>query len=292
MINVCHILPTAYLDKIPYLKQTKFHLILAHQILRDKDYVNFYRRQKDAFIIMDNSAYEYGEALDDTVLVKAIKIVVPNEFVIPDVLFDKNKTISRYYLFINKFPIRDRFRLMAVPQGKTFSEWLACYNFFNDKPEISTLGIGQIYSSLDLFGKRIPTEYVSGREYIFHYLHSHNLINSKKDYHLLGLSSVSPLKELRRLKKYTRIRSADTSHAYLISTKKYLFHPPQANYHNDNHFSWRKLSHLQMKSFLKYFIFPQHQAKPRFVLDFDERYQPQLSHEIKKNILLLSNAGK
>lgn len=60
MIDFCHITPTPHLDLVRH-KST--HLVLAHLLEEDEDYMEFYRTKSeyphiDSTIIMDNSAFE------------------------------------------------------------------------------------------------------------------------------------------------------------------------------------------------------------------------------------------
>lgn len=58
MIDFCHITPTPFLSLV---EGRDTHLVLAHLIETNEEYVNFYREQKElhnCFIIMDNSAFE------------------------------------------------------------------------------------------------------------------------------------------------------------------------------------------------------------------------------------------
>lgn len=58
MINFCHIAPTRHLNLVD---GRPFHLVLAHLIEEDDNYVNWYIDQKNKYgctIIMDNSAFE------------------------------------------------------------------------------------------------------------------------------------------------------------------------------------------------------------------------------------------
>jgi hypothetical protein len=292
MINVCHIIPTDYLNHLKYLSKRQFHLVLAHQVLKDKKYVKYYKNIKNAFIIMDNSAYELGEALDDNILLRVIKIMSPDEFVIPDVLYDMKKSIERYEKFMKIFKPIKNMSLMAVPQGKTLKEWTKCYCYFKDKPEINTLGIGQIYSSTTVFGNKIPSKFITGREYIIDHLIKNNLINKKKPHHLLGTSIVSTLNELRRLKKYSWIRSVDTAYAYLFTTKKHLF-TKRAFIPLPTHINQLKqnIIHVRWKDVFDNIILHKYRTRFRYILNFYEKYDSKYKKELLSNIMHLNKAS-
>jgi hypothetical protein len=54
-------------------------------------------------------------------LIKAIKKINPTEFILPDVLFDSDRTLKRTRSFFDTYNNSD-LKYMAVPQGKTIEE--------------------------------------------------------------------------------------------------------------------------------------------------------------------------
>ena len=69
-MNFCHITPTAYLDI--FATGRKCHLLLAHLVNEDKEYCDWYVKEKQQYnfdIILDNSAFEMfkrGEPMYDS----------------------------------------------------------------------------------------------------------------------------------------------------------------------------------------------------------------------------------
>ena len=65
-INFCHIAPTAYLESV--CSNQKYHLLLAHLVETDSNYVDYYNKLKSSVegcaYIMDNAAFElYSQGL-------------------------------------------------------------------------------------------------------------------------------------------------------------------------------------------------------------------------------------
>jgi len=224
MIKVANILPTKYLLPLESNNQSDIHILLAHRVLVDKEYVSYYnKRQKQGdFLILDNSAFELGSSLSLDLLTKAIVLCNPDEFVLPDVLKNKQETIKRSIKFLSEFKNKDYMRFMAVPQGKNIEEWVTCYEYFAQNKDINTIGIGAIYAS-DIFGNREKTKkYVSGRDYLIDQISQLGVLNKLKPHHLLGLSDSGHL-ELSELSKYEWIRSCDTSAAFVHGKKGKVF---------------------------------------------------------------------
>ena len=104
-MKLAHIVPTSYLDKFDLITNSDFHMVLAHQVLKDELYASFFFEQskKSKYVLLGNSAFEFGDAIDDLILTKAIEKINPTEFILPDVLFDSESTYKRTINFLNKF---------------------------------------------------------------------------------------------------------------------------------------------------------------------------------------------
>ncbi len=218
MIHIAHILPTAYLEKTSALLKEKYHLLLAHNVFKDSEYLNFYRGLKRSYIILDNSAFEFGKAISDEKLIRAIHIVEPHEFILPDVLGDGIATVQRTTSFLKAYKQKKPIRFMGVVQGETLNQWTDCYYFLSNHPRIYSIGIPVIYAKKRLFGITLSGG-VSGREYLLNHLKNKKIMNAKKPIHLLGLNNAC-VQELSRLKKYSIIRSADTALAFVLAKKR------------------------------------------------------------------------
>ena len=203
MITIAPIVPTAYLEKVGL--GAKVHLVLAHQVMSDTRYAAFYRRQSDTYVILDNSAFELGEAVATEVIIKTAGLIRPDEVVLPDVLYDAAKTLSRVTAFLQEhktaFPADMHF--MAVPHGESLEEYISCYQELAGMPDVYALGIGTIYNY----------KFPGGRKAIFKTLQERGIL-SDKPHHLLGLGDSGHM-ELRALKGYGVIRSCDSSAAYI-----------------------------------------------------------------------------
>lgn len=132
MMRTAHIVPSKYLH---VMERKNFHMALAHVILSDEKYRDFYenrRLSKVDYIILDNGAYE-DQRVPFHKLYKLANTLQVNELVMPDVLGDKQKTLDvwldAYQTVVDHHrKTRTRFptHLMSVPQGKDIDEWIEC----------------------------------------------------------------------------------------------------------------------------------------------------------------------
>lgn len=91
-------LPINYLDKSD---QLDYHFIIASHCLEHPEYYEFYKnRNKSKFTILDNGAFETGEAIEDSDYLEIIKILSPDVVVIPDVYKNPKATLARYTEFM------------------------------------------------------------------------------------------------------------------------------------------------------------------------------------------------
>lgn len=113
-----------------------FHLLLTHLLSR-RAYMKHYieERQNGAYLVLDNSAHEKGEGEDAaSLMAMAIKLRA-QEVVVPDVLFDSEKTIDKavhahetWYEAGHPGMVTLNPALMYVPQGENIFAWHDCCN--------------------------------------------------------------------------------------------------------------------------------------------------------------------
>lgn len=123
------------------------HMVLAH-LLNHPKYRNFYKGlknvQQDAFVICDNSANE-GFMIKDKQILSLAEKINADEIVAPDKYHDADITIYETKKFLETYfdsDIKDKYTVMAVPQGNNIEEFMKCYNAFLEDDRINTLGLG------------------------------------------------------------------------------------------------------------------------------------------------------
>lgn len=141
--KVAHIVPVKHLSET---SANQYHMCLAH-LVGNKEYRNHYIKmaKKGRFVLMDNGAAE-GQQLNYAKLMESYKIIHPTEIVLPDTLYESGSTIqkSRNFLqFMQDTDNLDKYRIMAVPQGKTLDEWEACARIFIKDTRINSIGVSK-----------------------------------------------------------------------------------------------------------------------------------------------------
>lgn len=210
------IAPINYLHLIP--ENENFHLTLAH-LFENQVYSDFYKQKKERgdFILMDNSAFEYKEALSKEFLLSILEKIpfIPDVVVLPDYPFqDYQKTVDSAYESIEFFKQNySPIKFMYVPQSLKgdLQGWLSGYKEASYMKDVSFIGLSILNIPM-AFCKETGTEDISfNRIYAMAYLQSNNLILKDKNYHCLGLGS--NIRELKIMQQYSFIYSNDSSSA-------------------------------------------------------------------------------
>ena len=107
--------------------------VLFHLYKTNPDYRKYYNEIRisnpDRIMILDNSAYEFyikGETLDLSEFHDAIEKLNPTYYILPDVLMDKNKTLTYVKNFLKSYSVNCDSKPLAVAQGIVEDELLEC----------------------------------------------------------------------------------------------------------------------------------------------------------------------
>ncbi len=190
---------------------TNYHMALTHLVLKYPDYADHYKKlvEQGAFVILDNSLIELGEAASLEKVLEAAAIINPSEIVLPDVYKKGDDTINAVdnalielrRLAKENGPERYRFQLQAVCHGETEEEWKETWHNLQQYHELCTIAIPKVTEHQ--FGSRTP---------LVKWALENNEEN--KEIHLLGCWS-----DITEFKEYTSemknaIRGVDTSIVY------------------------------------------------------------------------------
>jgi hypothetical protein len=220
-MKVCHIVPANYVGMCP--QNSTMHLLIAPEVLKNKQYEEVYKEKslKGDFIIMDNGAFEYGNAfpLDD--VIKAAELVQAKELVLPDYYLEGATTVQRvkealdeYSKKMYTYPILQNLSLMAVPQGKTIDEYILCFSELLQMHEVDTIGFS--YGAINEAFRSWDAPNCLLRPMAISYLNKHfNFSKCEKQFHCLGISG-HPV-EIKFLKLFEFIRSVDSSKAFVCA---------------------------------------------------------------------------
>jgi hypothetical protein len=139
--------PVAPIHILKRLPHTSYHLLLAHDVVRQgvrgefETFFNSSHTRRQAVVIMDNSVVELGgkpEMMD--VCIEAAAIVHADVVVLPDVYIDGRATVAATFDAHDKWLAKIRStktswgyfnpEFMVVPQGRDWAEWVWCAEQF------------------------------------------------------------------------------------------------------------------------------------------------------------------
>jgi hypothetical protein len=213
VIDIAAIASLAHLDNIA--ARGSIDMALTHLALRHPRYAAHYAGQAAAgrTVMLDNSAYELedtlGSGLAAAPVMTAARLTGAAEVVCTDVPYDGPATITSTRRFLAQaVGLAGNVRFMAVPQGSTRAEWLACYEALTALPGVHSIGISKL---------SVPRCWNSGiataRLACVAELHQHG--TPPKPLHLLGGDGCLPA-ELRahRDRGHQAVRSNDSAAAF------------------------------------------------------------------------------
>lgn len=196
-----------------------FGFVLSHLVLQNEKYRKFYTEiAKEKDIILDNSAFELGEALPVAEIIEAGKLIeIENSkdftIVLPDKRGDTDRTLQRSNQAVDKIlKVFPNAKVMFVPQGPNISQVINCTltfltKFPNDKryikPNESKVRLG-LPGRFPFSGDAKNSEQVRmgvASEILG------TLVVKASDIHMLGLSNAALIPQYGRL----GIGSLDTS---------------------------------------------------------------------------------
>ncbi len=253
MIDICVITPISHLEE--YGNLGDIDMSLAHLICEppNDEYAEYYKKQrkKGRFVILDNSAFEMeqkGKGLDPDPVLDAALITNPSEVIATDVLFDGPATVESTRKFIDRMysrglkikkldgPPRMAYAVMAVPQGKSIEEWMACYEELCKMPEVSTIGLSKLSIPMSWLGEKesdgncararlmCTAAIAEWMEKVLYGPPAYFAVGEVpvRPHHLLGGDNWLPW-ELRQQSKYSWIRSNDSSCAVWYGAHSHVF---------------------------------------------------------------------
>lgn len=206
MINLAFISPTKHLN---LSAKGDFDFCLAHILLKDKTYQNYFKKQKQKgrMIICDPSVHEKEKINEEEVIDYVLNNDVCTHYVIYDQMFDMKRTKENVINFIKKYKKRfteKKIKLIGVVQGKNIQECLEMFDYLNENKDIGVIGVSFDYSFI-IADEHINTNQMFSRVYYLWKVAT--TINVKKPVHVLGLNS--PF-ELALMKQFDFIKTNDT----------------------------------------------------------------------------------
>lgn len=209
-IKIAEIVPVSSLEKT---KDNQYHMCLAHLVQQSDEYAKFYRRMSNEgkYVLIDNGAAE-GSQLDIINLMYCYEKINPAEIVLPDTLCDSISTLEKSlsaYNLLSMSGFIPRYKVMFVPQGKTFGEWKECAMTALNKMAIDTIGVSK-FLEMETGDNNIRLDAVR-------FLEDWMQENNKEfEIHLLGCSE-GPEKVRLASEVSDYVRGCDSAFAYICT---------------------------------------------------------------------------
>jgi hypothetical protein len=232
MVKVSHETPLCLLEDSRLFND--YDYCLPHLLDQEQGYQDYFLTSvsQGRYIIMDNSLHELGHAYDEDRLMYWISVLRPNEFIVPDVWQDRDKSVvnARKWAQI-KLPLG--VEKVAVVQATTLHEAATCYQTYKD------LGYKKIAFSYgaSYYNDVVPHSNPNlgkaiGRISVISALHKMKVIEDKDRVHLLGCQVPQ---EFGWYRGFKFIESIDTSNPVMAAlegmryTNSGLTEKPKAN---------------------------------------------------------------
>ncbi len=221
-LQVACIAPVAHIGLSSY---GDYDFCLAHIAAAESDYASYFKRQREKgrFVILDNGAYEIGNALSDNELMSIIEYIRPSEVVAPDVMFDSIATSTRLEMFFKNHAALIHsmgIRIMVVPQGRGISEWTEHVKRVSEDFFFDTLGVPKWVSGIE---RRDDALLRLGPRTLHKFEHIH----------LLGMTNIDELRGFR-----VTVRSIDSKQPVkAVMLKESFFNanlPPITTFFDDD----------------------------------------------------------
>lgn len=232
MIKRYHEAPKSMFAQVQ--KETYGDYALVHLLESDEEYSDLFKySDKSRHVILDNSAFELGEAVDMDLLASWVKLLHPEYYIVPDVLEDADATIAKFRAFIKKYPQLPGKRI-GVVQGASYKDVVRCYNAI--EPLCDKVAFSFDFSWwLEKFpvgaDKFTPTKWhamMRGRIDMLQRLVDDNIIYKSKPHHLLGCALPQELKYYAAMQtcgEFGWIDSVDTSNPVVHGIKHIGYTP-------------------------------------------------------------------
>ena len=134
MAKFAPVAPAHIVERLPVATMGSYHLLLAHDVVKQPDVYSRVYNHFGMTTIMDNSVVELGEAVNPDIIKEAVHITGVSTIVLPDVLRNCDKTIDSIFeahpiwlkFFERQLGIGREWGFMYVPQGLSIEEFVRC----------------------------------------------------------------------------------------------------------------------------------------------------------------------
>lgn len=217
-IKVSHEVPFYLVEASTWFNDYQY--CLPHLMDESEEYKKSfleYRKRKGSYIVMDNSLHELGKAYDTDRLWYWINTLKPDEFIVPDVWEDKNRSVVNARTWIQA-PFPKGIKKVAVVQATSLHEAMECYQTYKDLgyKKIAFSYGASYYNDISSHPNKDMGKAL-GRIQTISWLHQSKIISDQDEIHLLGCSVPQ---EFGWYQDMPFIRSIDTSNPIMAGIER------------------------------------------------------------------------
>jgi hypothetical protein len=216
-ILVSHEAPISILEQVS--THIDYEYCLVHLYDSIPAYANFYKKSKlnNREVLLDNSIFELGKAFEANKFAKVIDELLPNYYIIPDVLENGYATCESFHNFTKEYKDLPGLKIGAV-QGKCYEEIVDCYKYMSDNADYIAISFDFSYYINTGRGNTKLERWCDGRKRLINNLIADGAWNWNKPHHLLGCSLAKEFRYYIDNNIYN-IRSVDTSNPVVAGIK-------------------------------------------------------------------------
>jgi hypothetical protein len=223
-INVAHEAPVSIMEQVQQVTDYDYALSVCFD--KVDGYFDFFRnaKKKGRWVLLDNGIFEEGVAMEAGLYADWVVTLQPNEYIVPDVLENAEKTMSNFDNWLKTYGDLPG-RRIGVAQGKTLKELVECYKFMSDKADKIAISFDYSLYLNEVAPQGAPAVnkwigWVRGRQYVLEQLYMTGILNAKKPHHLLGASLPAEFGTYTRVPFGQYIESLDTSNPVVYAIKR------------------------------------------------------------------------
>lgn len=197
--------------------------VIGQRYKSDEKYREYVHKAKQdgRFLILDNGVGDEGEILTNEEVYALAKELQPDEVIPTDDLYNKTATILHtqdMISWLKRDGLLGKIHIFMCPQGNTLEEWVECYTWALNNPDVSTIGMSKKTIPHILFNAKPDELIAEARNMMYDILEYRGLLG--KPLHMLG--SAGP-KEYEHYKYSKWVRSTDSCIAIWAGYNKVKF---------------------------------------------------------------------
>ena len=189
-MKVSHEVPLELLEESRSFND--YDYVLLHLKSNEK-YWNFYKKslKEGRQVLLDNSAFELGDAMSNDALAEGVEDLKPTWFVVPDALNDAEKTMSRFESWLKDYGTKYKGSI-GVVQGSNIDEMTKCYVYMASHASKIAIPCEIVSTYKEMFDESLPLlqRQWMGRTFFILHLMKEGVWRYDMPHHLLGATQV------------------------------------------------------------------------------------------------------